>query len=60
MIRERHLARRLRHCLASFNRVAHLGGWEHLASWRDGPGLWQELADLEPLRLWLDEADHEK
>ena len=58
--RERHLARRLRHCLARYGRVAHLGGWEHLASWCDGAGLWQELADLEPLRLWLDEADHEK
>jgi hypothetical protein len=55
--RERLLARRLRHCLAGYGRVAHLGGWEHLASWRDGAGLWQELADLEPLRLFLDEAD---
>jgi len=57
LVREQHLARRLRHCLARSGRVAHLGGWEHLASWRDGAGLWQELADLEPLRFLLDEAD---
>jgi hypothetical protein len=55
--RERLLSRRLRHCLAGYGRVAHLGGWEHLVTWRDATGLWQELADLEPLRLFLDEAD---
>ena len=43
-----------------YGRVAHLGGWEHLVTWRDGTGLWQELADLEPLRLFLDEGDNEK
>ena len=55
--RERLWARRLRQCLASYDRVAHLGGWEHLAPWRDEIGLWQELADLKPLRLFLDEAE---
>lgn len=57
LVRERHLARRLRRCLDRYNRVAHLGGWEHLASWRDGAGLWHELADLEPLRFLLAEAE---
>jgi len=57
LVRERLLARRLRHCLAGYGRVAHLGGWEHLVPWRDVTGLWQELADHEPLRLFLDEAD---
>jgi hypothetical protein len=58
--RERLQARRLRHYVAKYDRVAHLGGWEHLVPWRDQPGLWQELADLKPLRLFLDEADNEK
>ena len=58
--RERHQVRRLRHYLARYARVAHLGGWEHLAPWRDGDGMWQELADLMPLRLLLDEAENEK
>lgn len=57
--RERLLARRLRHCLAGSGRVAHLGGWEHLVPWRDATGLWQDLADLKPLRFFLDEADDE-
>ena len=58
--RERLQARRLRQHLASYGRVAHLGGWEHLVSWQEEIGLWQELADLKPLRLFLDEADSEK
>ena len=58
--RERFLARRLRQHLAKHSRVVHLGGWEHLAPWRDETGMWQELADLKPLRLFLDEADDEK
>jgi len=34
--------------------VVHLGGWEHLAPWRDGAGLWQELADFEPgASFWM-------
>jgi hypothetical protein len=37
--------------------VAHLGGWEHLVDWQDSPGLWGDLADLEPQRLLLDVAD---
>ena len=55
--RERLQVRRLRHYLTRYVRVAHLGGWEHLAPWRDGDSLWAGLADLQPLRLLLDEAD---
>ena len=55
--RERLQARRLRRHLAGYGRVAHLGGWEHLVAWQDEIGLWPELADLKPLRLFLDEAD---
>jgi len=57
--RERLQARRLRQYLSKYARVAHLGGWEHLAPWRDGDGLWAALADLQPGRLLLDEADIE-
>jgi hypothetical protein len=55
--RERFLARRLRALLPQYQRLVHLGGWEHLVAWQDGPGLWCELADLQPQRLLLDEAD---
>ena len=55
--RERSLARRLRTLASRYRRVVHLGGWEHLVAWRDGPGLWSDLADLQPRRLLLDEAD---
>jgi hypothetical protein len=63
--RERLQARRLRDCLARYPRVVHLGGWEHLVPAplsvstprRQGAGLCQELAELRPLRLFLDEAD---
>jgi hypothetical protein len=55
--RERLLARRLRGLNARHGRVAHLGGWEHLVDWQDSPGLWGDLADLQPQRLLLDEAD---
>ena len=58
--RERLQARRLRRHLARHGRVAHLGGWEHLVSWQEETGMWEELADLKPLRLLLDEADDEK
>ncbi len=58
--RERLQARRLRGYLGKYGRVVHLGGWEHLVPWQDGGGLWQQLADLEPRRLFLDEADNEK
>ncbi len=33
--RERLQVRRLRHYLTRYARLAHLGGWEHLAPWRD-------------------------
>jgi len=56
--REHLQARRLRKYLSKYERVAHLGGWEHLAPWRDGDGLWAALADLQPGRLLLDEADN--
>ncbi len=52
--------RRLRRYLTRYARVTYLGGWEHLAPWRDGDGMWAELVDLKPLRLFLDEADHEE
>jgi hypothetical protein len=55
--RERLLARRLRRLVARYTRVVHLGGWEHLIDWQDSSGLWQDLADLTPARLLLDEAD---
>jgi hypothetical protein len=55
--RERLLARRLRRLASRYPRVAHLGGWEHLVPWQDCPGLVNELADLRPRRLLLDEAD---
>ena len=55
--RERFLARRLRHLAAPGQRLVHLGGWEHLVPWRDGSGLGNLLADLQPLRLLLKEAE---
>jgi hypothetical protein len=55
--REGFLARRLRSLASRYRRVAHLGGWEHLVAWQNGPGLWADLADLQPQRLLLDEAD---
>ncbi|MBM4275325.1 MAG: hypothetical protein FJ134_12820 [Deltaproteobacteria bacterium] len=56
LYRERFLARRLR-VLAAKGRVVHLGGWEHLAPWRDGQGLINWLADLHPARILLEDAD---
>jgi hypothetical protein len=55
--REHFLARRLRALAARHRRVAHLGGWEHLVAWEDSPGLWADLADLNPRRMLLEEAD---
>jgi hypothetical protein len=55
--RERFLARRLRTLTARYRLVVHLGGWEHLVGWQDGPGLWRDLEDLRPRRLLLDVAD---
>ena len=55
--RERWLARRLRTLTSRYRQVVHLGGWEHLVAWQDGTGLWSALADLQPRRLLLDEAD---
>jgi hypothetical protein len=55
--RERFLARRLRRLVSRHRRVVHLGGWEHLVAWEDSPGLWSDLADLQPRRLLLDQAD---
>ncbi len=57
LVRERHLARRLQRLGARYRRVVHLGGWEHLVPWQDLSGLWHALAELQPLRLLLDEAD---
>jgi len=55
--RERFWARRLGALASRHRRVAHLGGWEHLVAWQDGPCWWRELA-VQPRRLLLDEADH--
>jgi hypothetical protein len=55
--RERFLVRRLRALVSRHRRVVHLGGWEHLVTWEDSPGLWRDLADLKPQRMLLDEAD---
>ncbi|MFZ5448549.1 MAG: hypothetical protein ACOZFS_07955 [Thermodesulfobacteriota bacterium] len=55
--RERFLARRLRRLTFQYPRVAHLGGWEHLMAWQEGPGLWHDLEDVHPRRVLLDEAD---
>ena len=55
--RERVLARRLRRLAGRYQRVAHLGGWEHLVGWQDSFSLWRGVADLHPRRLLLDEAD---
>ncbi len=55
--RERSLARKLRGLITRYRRVVHLGGWEHLVAWQDSPGLWDDLADLKPERVLLDEAD---
>ncbi|MDI6853837.1 MAG: hypothetical protein QME75_09595 [Deltaproteobacteria bacterium] len=58
-LRERTMAARLRKLARRGRRVAHLGGWEHVASWADGGGLYELLRDLQPQRLFLDEADKE-
>jgi hypothetical protein len=55
--REKWLALRLRKLAAGGRRLAHLGGWEHLVPWQDGGGLPSLLADRQPVRLLLDEAD---
>jgi hypothetical protein len=55
--REQLMARRLRKLIRQGWRVAHLGGWEHLLSWRDGDSFLQLLTDLKPAQLLLDEAD---
>jgi len=55
--REGWMAGRLRKLASGGRRLAHLGGWEHLVPWQDGGGLPPLLADLQPLRLLLDEAD---
>ncbi|MFA4903951.1 MAG: hypothetical protein WC600_14555 [Desulfobaccales bacterium] len=55
--RERFLARRLRTLASRFCRLVHLGGWEHVVAWQDAAGLWRDLADLQPRRMLLDDAD---
>jgi hypothetical protein len=55
--REGFWARRLRRLASRYDRVAHLGGWEHLVPWPDSPNLWRQVADLTPGRLLLDQAD---
>lgn len=55
--RERSLARRLRTLASKYPCLVHLGGWEHLVTWQNAAGLWRYLADLQPRRLLLDDAD---
>ncbi|MBM4284069.1 MAG: hypothetical protein FJ128_02300 [Deltaproteobacteria bacterium] len=55
--REQLMAKRLRRLVGRYQRVVHLGGWEHLAARRDGGGLAGLLSDLAPVRFLLDEAD---
>jgi hypothetical protein len=55
--RERFWAQRLRALASRHRRVAHLGGWEHLVAWQDGPCWWRDLTVVQPRRLLLDEAD---
>ncbi len=55
--RERFVARRLRSLASRHSRIVHLSGWEHLVDWHDCLGLWRDLADLNPQRLLLEEAD---
>jgi hypothetical protein len=57
--RELFLAQRLRTLSSRYRRIVHLGGWEHLVAWQDGPGLWSDLGDLQPRRLLLDETDEQ-
>lgn len=57
--REKFLGRRLRTLTSQYTQVVHLGGWEHLVAWEEGPGLWGDLGDLHPRRVLLDEADHD-
>jgi hypothetical protein len=56
-LRERTMAARLRKLDHRGRRVAHLGGWEHMASWEDGGGIYELLRDLQPQRFFLDESD---
>lgn len=56
-LREHTMAARLRRLTGLSRRVVHLGGWEHVASWEDGSGLYEILYDLKPFRVFLDEAD---
>lgn len=56
-LRERTMAARLRRLAGRSRLVAYLGGWEHVASWDDGGGLYDNLYDLRPFRVFLDEAD---
>jgi len=55
--REAHLARRLTQLWRPGLPLVHLGGWEHLAPREPGPNLFDRLADLNPARLLLEEAD---
>jgi hypothetical protein len=56
-LRESTMAARLRKLAHRGSRVAHLGGWEHMASWEDGGGIYELLLDMQPRRFFLDESD---
>ena len=53
--REFFVSRRLKRLVARGDGVVHLGGWEHLIPWREGPGLRSWLADQNPYIMLADE-----
>jgi len=55
--RESFISRRLQRLLRTPGRIVHVGGWEHLASWREREGFRSWLADQQPLVILADEAD---
>jgi len=55
--REFFVSRRLQRLVARGDRVAHLGGWEHLIPWREGEGLRSWLADQKPCIMLAEEGD---
>jgi hypothetical protein len=55
--REKLLARRLRSLTVAGLRIVYLGGWSHLLTGEGWPTLAQQLHDLQPQKILLDEAD---
>lgn len=55
--REFFVSRRLLRLTAEGGRVIHLGGWEHLVTWREEEGLRSWLAAQKPCIMLAEEAD---